>query len=91
MSTPNALGYVMQTLNMNTVRQEIQQFIAGADEGTLLEIHNMLKTSSTGVTWWDDITDAQKASIERGIRDMETSKTETHGEVQKLYAQWLTK
>lgn len=41
--------------------------------------------------WWDEISDEQKASIERGLEDMENNNITPHEEMIALYKKWLTK
>jgi predicted transcriptional regulator len=35
--------------------------------------------------WWDDLSEAQKASIQRGLQDIENGRTTAHEEVKKRY------
>ncbi len=36
--------------------------------------------------WWDEISDAEKLSIERGLEDIKNGNTIPHEEVMKLFA-----
>lgn len=39
--------------------------------------------------WWNEISDAEKKSIELGLKDIEEGKVIAHSEVKKLYEKWL--
>lgn len=39
--------------------------------------------------WLDHLTDAEKASLERGLRDIENGNLIPHAEVMKRYEKWI--
>ena len=39
--------------------------------------------------WWNEISDAEKNSIEMGLKDAEEGKVVPHSEVKKLYEKYL--
>ncbi|GHU56085.1 hypothetical protein FACS189411_05870 [Bacteroidia bacterium] len=39
--------------------------------------------------WWDTISDAERQSILRGLKDVEEGRVYSHEEVMKPYEQWL--
>lgn len=39
--------------------------------------------------WWNKISDAEKESIELGLKDIRNGKVVAHSEVKKLYEKWL--
>jgi len=41
--------------------------------------------SSKGGDWWDDLTNAQKAGIERGLNDLDEGRITPHETVKKHY------
>jgi predicted transcriptional regulator len=80
----------MQSRSINIIRQEISEYVTHADDRMLREIHAIIEADRAG-DWWDDISDAHRDSIERGIKDMEAGNTVSHEEMVKLYSKWLTK
>ncbi|MBS1600896.1 MAG: hypothetical protein JST75_21930 [Bacteroidetes bacterium] len=42
-------------------------------------------------TWWNDIEDNAKESIERGLKQADQGKITPHKEVMKKYKKWLSK
>ncbi|AYN00840.1 DUF2683 family protein [Chryseobacterium sp. 3008163] len=39
--------------------------------------------------WYDELSDAEKKSIELGLEDIEEGRVVAHSEVKKLYEKWL--
>ena len=39
--------------------------------------------------WWDKISDTEKQSVERGLKDLEEGRCSDHSEVKKLYERFL--
>ncbi len=39
--------------------------------------------------WWDEISDAEKASIEKGLKQADNNELEPHSKARKLYEEWL--
>jgi len=80
----------METQDIKTIRKEVIALIDHADDRMVKAIHAMLEADQAG-DWWDEISEAQKASIARGIKDMEQGNTIPHSEMVKFYGKWLTK
>ncbi len=53
-------------------------------------IHAMFEATKEG-NWLLGTSNAQKASIERGLKDMEIGNTIPHEEMEKIYSKWLIK
>ena len=80
----------MEAQNIKTIRKEVKEYINHADDRMVRAIHAMLEADQAG-DWWDEFSDAQKASIERGLKDMEEGNTIPHEEMVKLYSKLLSK
>ncbi|MCY0976137.1 hypothetical protein PGH12_12365 [Chryseobacterium wangxinyae] len=39
--------------------------------------------------WYDELSEAEKKSIELGLKDIEEGRVVAHSEVKKLYEKWL--
>lgn len=39
--------------------------------------------------WYDELSDAEKKSIELGLKDIKKGRVVAHSEVKKLYEKWL--
>ncbi len=53
------------------------------DSKVLNDFYNLIsgKKKSANNDWWDDLTPAQKASVEKGIKDIEAGRVYSHEEV----------
>jgi len=80
----------VETSDIKTIRKEVKEYINHADDRMVRAIHAMLEADQAG-DWWDQISAGHKASIERGLKDMEQGNTIPHEEMVKFYSKWLTK
>jgi predicted transcriptional regulator len=39
--------------------------------------------------WWNEISVTEKKSLEKGIRDADAGKLNSHADVKKIYEKWL--
>ncbi len=70
------------------LKKQTKKYIDTADEKVVKMIHAMLQINAE-TDWWDDTSDAAKASIEKGIKDAASGRTTPHKEVMKKYKKWL--
>jgi predicted transcriptional regulator len=70
------------------LKKQAKKYIDTADEKVVKMIHAMLQINAE-TDWWDDTSDAAKASIEKGLKDAAAGKTKPHKEVMKKYKKWL--
>jgi predicted transcriptional regulator len=80
----------MEAHDIKTIRKEVKEYINHADDRMVRAIHAMLEADQSE-DWWAEISEAQKASIARGIKDMEEGNTIPHEEMVKFYSKRLTK
>lgn len=75
-------------LNLQNTKIKLIQWLTTLEDKTLLQkIIDLRKSESKD--WWDEVTDAEKKSIEKGISDADNGKLKTHGEARKVYEKWL--
>jgi predicted transcriptional regulator len=72
------------------LRKETKKFIDNADVKTVKMIHALLEAEQES-DWWDDLAPAEKASIERGLKDVEEGRVVPHETVMKKYKKWRLK
>ncbi len=75
---------------VTTLRKEVKKYIDTADEKTVKMIHAMLEVEQES-DWWDELSEEAKASIERGLKDVEAGRVTPHEVVMKKYRKWLSK
>ena len=55
------------------------------DEDTLNCLKEMKETSETSADWWDDLSESQKASIEKGLKHVGEGKITSHEDAKARY------
>ena len=71
------------------LKKQAKKYLDTADEKVVKMIHAMLEVDAQK-DWWDDVSGEAKASIERGLKDIETGSITPHKEVMKKYKKWLS-
>jgi hypothetical protein len=75
-------------INIQNSKIELIQWLTTLNDQSLIEkILDLKKTESKD--WWNNISDAEKNSIENGILDAENGKLKSHSEARKIYEKWL--
>ena len=71
-------------------KQELKDWIDQVEDETILEGIQFFResTKETG-DWWNGVSDAEKAGIDRGLADSKAGRTTPHEEVRKSYKKWL--
>ena len=73
-------GIIIEELRANIV----ERLTKIASKDILVQIHTLLQTEEDR-DGWDDITAAQKTSIEAGLADLKEGRRKSHAEVMKKY------
>lgn len=69
-----------------TIKLELIEWLMKLEDDETLEYLKVMKDSKTSKRdWWDDLTDEQKKSIEKGLKDIDEGRTVPHEEVKKKY------
>ncbi|HKK11141.1 MAG TPA: hypothetical protein VJ939_09900 [Bacteroidales bacterium] len=64
------------------MKSELLEWLSNLEDKETIEYLKIVKDSkSNDNDWWDDLTDEQKAGIERGLKDIENGRTLSHDEV----------
>lgn len=78
----------MNTSQVN--KQELIEWIRNLDDEEILEHIKILKESIEDTSdWWNEISDAEKAGIKRGLEDVKAGRVTPHEEARKIYKKWL--
>ena len=76
-------------MNLDSEKQKIIDWIASLSDESIIYKIKLLKEQEKNTDWWDEISDAEKASIKRGIEDVKAGRIVPHEEVKKKYEKWL--
>ena len=75
-------------LNLQNTKIELIQWLTTLDDKSLIQKIVDLRKSET-VDWWNEISDNERASINKGISDAESGKLNSHSDARKVYGKWL--
>jgi hypothetical protein len=77
----------MEAKILNAKIELIQWLTTLEDSSMIKKIMDLRNNDSKD--WWNDISEAEKSSIESGISDAESGKLKSHSEAKKIYEKWL--
>lgn len=72
---------------LNEKLELIQWLSSIEDESTIRKLIEFRKQEIKD--WWNEISDAEKASIKKGSKQADNSELEPHSKARKLYEKWL--
>ena len=75
-------------MNLNAEKLKIIDWIRNLSDETIIEKNKLLREQEKNNDWWEEISEAEKASIERGLADSKAGRVVAHEEVRKNYEQW---
>ena len=67
---------------------ELIQWLSTLDNEIIIDKLMKLRESEKA-DWWDEISEGEKESIEKGIEDANSGNLKPQSEVRKLYEKWL--
>lgn len=74
-------------LKIQNTKLELIQWLSSLENISL--INKIYEIKEADSDWWNDISDAEKESIELGLKDIEEGNVVSHSEVKKMYEKWL--
>lgn len=75
-------------LSIQKEKLELIQWLSTLEDKSIIEkIKNLRKAETKD--WWDTISEEEKISIEKGLKDLDEGRKKLHSEVRKLYAIYL--
>ncbi|MBC8883059.1 hypothetical protein H9X57_05665 [Flavobacterium piscinae] len=73
-------------MGAEALKLELLDWLLHVDNNDMLHYLKVIKDQTTSQTdWWDELTDEQKAGIERGIKDIESGRVVSHEVVKNKY------
>ena len=83
------MGTRVRESNVEKEKLEIIKWVTGLKDRDAIEKLRLLRDSPKKLDWWSEITDEEKAAIDKGIEDIKAGRVKPHKEAKKLYAKWL--
>ena len=69
----------------DAIKLELIEWLARLEDEEVIRYLKIVKDSERDHDWWNDLTDEQKAGLERGLKDIDEGKTVPHEEVKQRY------
>ena len=79
----------IKNLNQEKEKLEIIKWVTGLKDNTAIERLKMLKQKSNKTDWWNEVTEEERAAIDKGLEDIKAGRIKPHKEAKKLYEKWL--
>lgn len=77
-------------MNIQAEKLKLIEWLISLQDQSIIEKLNFLKENSSSTSdWWETLSQAERASIERGMNDSASGNVTPHSEVQKKYGKWL--
>ena len=74
--------------NIETKKLALIQWLTSLNDVSMIDKILELKNKESK-DWWNEISDEEKESIEKGLSDAESGKLTPHSEIIKKYEKWL--
>ena len=78
-------------MDVTLQKLDIIHWITELKDYSKLDFIEQIKNSDIKLDWWNEISVAEKKSIELGLQQMNDGKVISHSNVRKRYEKWLTK
>lgn len=76
-------------MNLDSEKVKIIDWIANLTDESVIARIKLLKDNPNETDWWNEISESEKASIQRGMADAKAGRIIPHKEVRKKYEHWL--
>jgi len=77
-------------MNIQTEKQNLIDWISSLEDESLIETIKEFRESYTSKKdWWDEISESERNSIDRGLKDLEEGRIVPFEEVMEKYKKWL--
>jgi hypothetical protein len=73
-------------MDVHAKKYQLIEWITNISDSNLLD--KLMKIAET-TDWWNEISEAERKSIERGLKDIEENKVFDHSEVRKKYEKYI--
>ena len=73
-------------MNVQAKKYQLIEWITNIQDTKLID--RLVKIADES-DWWDNISEAERSSIERGLKDLDEGRFVDHSEARKLYEKYL--
>ncbi len=75
---------------VNILKKQVKKYIDTADEKVVKMVFAMLEVNAEN-DWWDDLSNDEKKSVTKSLKELDEGKGIPHQEVKKLHPKWFSK
>jgi len=75
-------------VNIQNKKIELIQWLSTLNDMSIIEKIIKLREQEKS-DWWNEISVTEKKSLEKGIKDADAGKLNSHSDVKKIYEKWL--
>lgn len=73
-------------MGQEAIKLELIEWLSNLEDSDTINYLKIVKESrTTNKDWWTDISDNQRQSIERGLKDIQEGNTHSHNDIKKKY------
>ena len=77
-------------MDIQAEKLKLIEWLLSLNDEAAIEKLNFLRESFNDATdWWDTISEGEKQSIERGLKDLESDNVVPHSQVREKYGKYL--
>ncbi len=76
-------------MDIQNIKIDLIQWLTTIEDKLIIQKIAEIRKTQTKNDWWNEISDHERISIEKGISDGEKGKITKHSEVRKIYEKWL--
>ncbi len=75
-------------VNIQNKKIELIQWLSTLNDMSIIEKIMKLREQER-TDWWEELSMAEKKSLEKGIKDADSGNLKEHSDVKKIYEKWL--
>jgi hypothetical protein len=76
------------SINIQNKKIELIQWLSTLNDMSIIEKIIKLREQEKS-DWWNKISESEKKSLEKGIKDADAGNLNSHTDVKKIYEKWL--
>ena len=88
MGKPFSPAIALYIRNIESKKLALIQWLTSLNDVSMIDKILELKNKESK-DWWDETSDEEKESIEKGLEDANSGKLKPHSEIRKKYEKWL--
>jgi predicted transcriptional regulator len=81
----------MTTVEIKELKKEVKRYVDQADERMIKVVYAMFEADQQEDDWINNISEGEKASIQRGLDQLAQGKGIPHEQVKKMHPEWFSK